>query len=287
MGYYVEFLLLFVDYTQFEKREKIEGIQILMRPKIDEIEEPDKLKATEWLKGMCLKPLFDKGIPGLTSLAKSLLISCKYENVEIESVQEDDLEKRLTTGMDIKLQSTTFNKCIPDNLYNNEREFKKMNKLYLGLPLCVLHASENLKVNIRIICFPSREVVIFYNQKRNFTIHLGLIGQETYVPLIKITEDDQDTMSGLIATIKMLRATIKDLKETKTKTEKEKQDLLKKIEKIEKQLEEKEEEYKSMKQHMSEKARIKIRKTAEAVARRVAEQCANEYDNELNDELDF
>lgn len=106
MGYYVEFFLLFVDYTQFEKREKIEGIQILMRPKIDEIDEPDKLKATEWLKGMCLKPLFDKGIPGLTSLAKSLLISCKYENVEIESVQEDDLEKRLTTGMDIKLQST-------------------------------------------------------------------------------------------------------------------------------------------------------------------------------------
>lgn len=82
----------------------------------------------------------------------------------------------------------TFNKCIPDNLYNNEREFKKMNKLYLGLPLCVLYASENLKVNIRIICFPSREVVIFYNQERNFTIHLGLIGQETYVPLIKITE---------------------------------------------------------------------------------------------------
>lgn len=85
-----------------------------------------------------------------------------------------------------------FDDCIPKSLYKNQEEFKKMFNLYLGLPLCVLHASENLKVNIRILCFPSKEEVYFYNQNSKksgiVSINFGLIGHDTYVPLIKITQ---------------------------------------------------------------------------------------------------
>ncbi|VDI50966.1 Hypothetical predicted protein [Mytilus galloprovincialis] len=64
-----------------------------------------------------------------------------------------------------------------------------MKRLYLGNPLGVLYASEILDVNIRILCFPCIEEVNFYNQKpRNVTIHLGLIGQDTYVPIVSIVE---------------------------------------------------------------------------------------------------
>lgn len=72
---------------------------------MNEIGEPDKSKATEWLKKMCLKPVFDEGIPGLSSLSKSILVSCKYENVDIGIVLEEDLENRLVTGMNRLLQS--------------------------------------------------------------------------------------------------------------------------------------------------------------------------------------
>ncbi|XP_076100888.1 uncharacterized protein LOC143070517 [Mytilus galloprovincialis] len=266
---------------KFEEKETIEGVKVLSASKMSGTDEPNKSKAAEWFKEMGFKPLSNDGIPGMSSLLQSILKTCKHDHVDIGNVLEDDLEKRLEAGITKKLQSEIFDDCIPKTLYKNQEEFKKMFNLYLGLPLCVLHASENLKVNIRILCFPFKEEVYFYNQNSKKSgivrINLGLIGHETYVPLIKITQDDHGIELSLKETIAQLKQKIKELNAKEARTEEEKRQLKNQLEILKQELEEKENQYKLKIEEITEKTRQKIiRATAE-----VAEQVADHVTREL------
>lgn len=57
-----------------------------------------------------------------------------------------------------------------------------------GLPFCLLAAPKMLSVNIRLLCFPSKEEIYFYSPNSDAgTIDIGLIGKDQYVALVKVT----------------------------------------------------------------------------------------------------
>ncbi|VDI50963.1 Hypothetical predicted protein [Mytilus galloprovincialis] len=155
-----------------------------------------------------------------------------------------------------------------------------MFNLYLGLPLSVLHASENLKVNIRILCFPSKEEVYFYNQNSTksgtVSINFGLIGHDTYVPLIKITQDDHGIELSLKETIAQLKQKIRELNEKEARTEEEKRQLQNQFRILQQELEEKENQYRLKIEEITEKTKQKIIRATAEVAVQVAEHVTRE-----------
>lgn len=94
---------LFVDCDEFEEIETIEGLKMLMAPKMNKTDKPDKLEAIQWYKDMCLKALWNEEISVLNPLPKLISKTCQHEHFLIGN--EDDFERGLESGMKKKLKS--------------------------------------------------------------------------------------------------------------------------------------------------------------------------------------
>ncbi|CAG2257223.1 unnamed protein product [Mytilus edulis] len=207
-----------------ELREKIEGIQILLRlgKETTPVESQD---AVEWFKQLCLKPNADFKNPGPKSM----------------------LEKQL--------DSKIIKECLP-----GDTSWADYVRNHHGLPFCLLYAPKVLSVNIRILCFPSYEELYFYSPDSVAgTIDLGLIGDDQFVPLVKVTQaDDGGKIKKLKKEIITLKAEIERLKfEQETSTRKNKE-FTKKIETLEQDLHCKEEEYQRIIDKLVKSAERKI-----------------------------
>ncbi|CAC5404946.1 unnamed protein product [Mytilus coruscus] len=194
-------------------REKVEGVQILLR--LGKATTPVESKdAVEWFKQLCLKPNGDFKNPGPVSLYNSIFEALEMEYIEkISEANVSDgkeLHKKLEKSMLEKpLDLKIIKECLPGNT-----SWPNYVRNHHGLPFCLLYAPKELSVNIRLLCFPSYEEIYFYSPNSVAgTIDLGLIGDDQFVPLFKVTQaDDGGKIKRLKKEIITLRAEIERLK---------------------------------------------------------------------------
>ncbi|XP_071166042.1 uncharacterized protein [Mytilus edulis] len=242
-----------------ELREKIEGIQILLRLGKETIP-VESQDAVEWFKQLCLKPNSDFKNPGPVSLYQSIFEALETEYIEKISEANVSDGKELHTKLEKsmlekQLDSKIIKECLP-----GDTSWADYVRNHHGLPFCLLYAPKVLSVNIRILCFPSYEELYFYSPESVAgTIDLGLIGDDQFVPLVKVTQaDDGGKIKKLKKEIITLKAEIKRLKfEQETSTRKNKE-FSKKMETLEQDLHRKEEEYQRIIDKLVKSAERKI-----------------------------